>query len=165
MIRRSIAIRHFLLRLAPAHSSVEGGSREARTICEVTDIVDYFLVNDRPSGIQRVQIELIRAVQSDSPKNLRFTCFRDQTEDWIEIGEGLLALIVLFLSAGDAALPSDIETVRRFVQAEQAKAQPFQVSGWRHACDFGRDLGAPSSLVRRSDAQGAARSSLFAVTL
>ena len=119
-------IRHFLLRLAPAHSSVEGGSREARTICEVTDLVDYFLVNDRPSGIQRVQIELVRAVQSDSPRKLRFTCFRDQTEDWIEIGEGLLALIVLFLSVGDAALPSDIETVRRFVQAEQVKAQPFR---------------------------------------
>ena len=120
-----------------AHDSIEGGNREApKTICEVADLVDYFLVNDRPSGIQRVQIELIRAVQSDPSKNLRFICFRDRTEDWVEIGEGVLALIIPFCRWGTRHC---LQTSRPFADLSKrsSKGTPFQFRAGDIPCDFG----------------------------
>lgn len=109
-----------------AELKVPNGMRSGQAIVfEVSDLVDYFVVNDRPSGIQRVQIELIRAAQIEA-RSYPFVSFRNHSADWVELRAGLLKLIVLSLVGSRDALPADVAAIRRFVQFQLISNQAFE---------------------------------------
>lgn len=137
-------------------ASFESGSgRKAgagsRTVFEITDLVDYFGANDRPSGIQRVQIELICAVRDDEPNSSTFVCFRDKLGDWVEFGAGLLKLMSLALLEGEPALPADIDTVRRFVLSHIITSSSFRFDHGDTLVPLGATWGHPHHALSVAD--------------
>ena len=137
-------IRRFVERLE-ARSGGRAGAGN-RVVFEITDLVDYFVANDRPSGIQRVQIELIRAVLGDEGESPAFVCFRNQFGDWVEIGAGLLMLMSLSLLEGEPALPTGIDAVRRFVLSHNMISPSFRFARGDALVPLGATWGHPRHL-------------------
>ncbi len=138
------AIWHFIALLESRSSGRAGVGK--RVVFEITDLVDYFVANDRPSGIQRVQIELICAVQGDDGEAPAFVCFRNQFGDWVEIGAGLLKLMSLSLLEGEPALPTGIDAVRRFVLSHNMTSPSFRFGRGDTLVPLGATWGHPRHL-------------------
>lgn len=83
------------------------GARDARPalIFDVADLLTYFRDMRSPTGIQRVQMEIIAGALRMSTVAVRICCFQEQRDEWIEIPPPLfLKLCRLSLeNDGDAA--------------------------------------------------------------
>ena len=77
-------------------------------VFDVSDLMHYFQNARLPTGIQRVQIEVIKNLIEVPQKNLNYSivCFTKQTDFWIEVPPALFqAFCRLSVSSGDSAAP------------------------------------------------------------
>jgi glycosyltransferase involved in cell wall biosynthesis len=77
-------------------------------VFDVSDLMHYFQNARLPTGIQRVQIEVIKNIAGSPRKDLNYSivCFTKQTDFWIEIPPALFQMFCkLSVSSGDTAAP------------------------------------------------------------
>jgi glycosyltransferase involved in cell wall biosynthesis len=94
-----------------------GGAEECwkrAVVLDVTDLFSFFCANQRPSGIQRVQIELVKSV-SCSKRHLVVFC--DEQSAWIRVPDRLVSLIANELTGSATALVADKNILRLFAKA------------------------------------------------
>jgi glycosyltransferase involved in cell wall biosynthesis len=58
---------------------------EGETVFDVSDLISYFAKARLPTGIQRVQIETIRALIEQGAANVRVCCTLEGRGDWVEV--------------------------------------------------------------------------------
>lgn len=89
-------------RLAMVDWSSEPG---AAAVFDVSDLVSYFRHTRLPTGIQRVQMEVIRQAAAGDPRT-QIGCFSDELHGWIRIPLAQFEqLCVLAVDGGDALAP------------------------------------------------------------
>lgn len=73
---------------------------------DISDLISYFNGARLPTGIQRVQIEVIRSALRNYRQALRVCAFIDHRDQWVEIAPELFLLLCrLSLSSGDMNAP------------------------------------------------------------
>jgi tetratricopeptide (TPR) repeat protein/glycosyltransferase involved in cell wall biosynthesis len=90
--------------LAQAEKMVPEGA--VSIVFEVSDLMSYFRGSRLPTGIQRVQMEVIRSVIEGNPSNLvcSIVCFSPIQQFWIEVPADLfMGFCGLAVSGGDAS--------------------------------------------------------------
>jgi len=82
-------------------------------VFDVSDLISYFRNARLPTGIQRVQIEVIAAAVDRGP-GVRICAFVDHRDEWLEIPRAaFLELCRLSLSGGDLAAPAWVNALTR----------------------------------------------------
>jgi glycosyltransferase involved in cell wall biosynthesis len=77
------------------------------TVLDVSDLISYFTKARLPTGIQRVQIEAIRALIDDNTAQVRVCCTIEGRDEWVEVPrEMFLRLAELSTKSGNC---EDIE--------------------------------------------------------
>ncbi|UYY76421.1 glycosyltransferase [Sphingomonas sp. R1] len=71
-------------------------------IFDISDLVAYFSRARRPTGIQRVQIEIIRAAIVLPNSVVRICCSIEESSEWTEISLSLFERVTTLAVAGDA---------------------------------------------------------------
>ena len=87
----------------------------ASIVFDVSDLIQYFRHHRLPTGIQRVQIEVISVIllRAPSRENVRVCCFTEEADYWREVPpENFLELCELSLTAGDWTAPEWRESPR-----------------------------------------------------
>lgn len=101
-------------------SAIRSGNRSESTldpalfvgltvVFDVSDLLNYFTNARLPTGIQRVQINIITSVLSttNAPENVRIACFTPASDTWVEISSQLfMRLADLAIVSGDLDDPS-----------------------------------------------------------
>ncbi|MFS0851628.1 glycosyltransferase [Novosphingobium panipatense] len=83
---------------AENHSPGEAGE----TVFDVSDLISYFTKARLPTGIQRVQIEAIRALIEDNTARIRVCCTIEGRDEWVEVPrEMFLRLADLSIKSGN----------------------------------------------------------------
>ncbi len=77
-------------------------TRPFHVVFDVSDVINYFRSARLPTGIQRVQIEIIEYAIRDASFDFSIACFTKETNYWIEIPQELFAALCT-LSVGEAA--------------------------------------------------------------
>lgn len=91
-------------------------SRRFHVVFDVSDVINYFRSARLPTGIQRVQIEVVEYAIRDASFEFSIACFTKEANYWIEIPRDLFATLSA-LSVGDFAestwnaLADKLETV------------------------------------------------------
>ncbi|WCT74847.1 glycosyltransferase family 1 protein [Sphingomonas naphthae] len=93
-----------------------------RLVFDVSDLLGYFPHNRAPTGIQRVQMEVIMALLAQPQGgNIRICRFLDARGYWVEVPASLfLAICDASLAGGDAGAADWRETYRRIDSAGQS---------------------------------------------
>lgn len=107
--------------LAARQSAADGAFT---IVFDVSDLMHYFHNARLPTGIQRVQIEVIRSVIEARHKDLNYAlvCFTKQTDFWIEIPPALFAAFCkLAVSSGDIKAPEWIALLSDLSRTLQSK--------------------------------------------
>lgn len=71
-------------------------------VFDISDLVAYFSRARRPTGIQRVQIEIIRAAIELPKSMVRTCCSIEESSDWTEVSLSLFQRVTTLAVAGDA---------------------------------------------------------------
>jgi glycosyltransferase involved in cell wall biosynthesis len=94
--------------LTPAISTPNANETGTSIVFDVSDLVQYFRNNRLPTGIQRVQIEVISVtlLRTRAHQDIRVCCFTEQSSYWREIPPDIfLELCDLSLIDGDWTAP------------------------------------------------------------
>ncbi|MDF0490486.1 glycosyltransferase [Sphingomonas sp. H39-1-10] len=97
-------------------------------VFDVSDLLSYFRKARLPTGIQRVQIEVIRnALRDNRRETIKVCVFLDSRDEWVEIPRGLFLLLCkLSLESGDRQTAEWIAaTTKVQLAATMAEAMPF----------------------------------------
>ena len=92
-----------------ARSVAEAQALARVVVFDVSDLIGYFRAARLPTGIQRVQIEVVSALVRDPETGSRvWVCaFSEERDDWIRLhSDDFLALAEAALASGDADEPS-----------------------------------------------------------
>lgn len=107
------------IRNDPTRNARQGEAAQARSfhvVFDVSDVINYFRSARLPTGIQRVQIEIVEYAIRDAGFEFSIACFTKETNYWIEIPRDLFTTLSR-LSVGDLAddawkaLAENLETV------------------------------------------------------
>uniref|UniRef100_B0T6Z4 Glycosyl transferase group 1 n=1 Tax=Caulobacter sp. (strain K31) TaxID=366602 RepID=B0T6Z4_CAUSK len=100
-LERATSAAHLIADLAS--DPVSSGSQDSgpALIFDVSDLLTYFRNVRSPTGIQRVQIEIILSSLQSGNTAVRICCFLEQRDEWVEIPAPLF-LRLSWLSLGDA---------------------------------------------------------------
>lgn len=84
------------------HGEADGAERTT-IVFDVSDLVHYFRNARLPTGIQRVQIEVIRnALRDNREQSVKVCAFLDGRDEWVEIPKAMFLLLCrLSLESGD----------------------------------------------------------------
>jgi glycosyltransferase involved in cell wall biosynthesis len=101
--------------LAAASPSEDAASSSGTPplVFDVSDLISYFRNARLPTGIQRVQIEVISAILADPDRPVvKVCCFTDRRDDWLPIAEAtFLHLCRLSLLEGGRDDPQWLKTI------------------------------------------------------
>lgn len=99
---------------AGAHISEGADANVSPIVLDVSDLLGYFENNRLPTGIQRVQAELIAAVlQHDGGQTAQLCCFVEGRDQWVRVDSArFLAICALSRSGGDTLDPTWVDAVR-----------------------------------------------------
>ena len=128
------ALRSWRPRFDPASPAASATSADqARYVFDVSDLLGYFRNARLPTGIQRVQIEVISALlATDRAADIAVSAFTEARDGWVAIPPGL------FLDLADAARAEgslddpDWRTLMDTLQIELEMARPlrFRTGAW-----------------------------------
>lgn len=99
-----------------------------RLVFDVSDLIAYFRDSRLPTGIQRVQIEIVtQALVGPSAKTIRICCFLPRRDAWLEVpGGAFFVLARLSLSDGDRSAPEWLGALTRLqILLNTAEAMTF----------------------------------------
>ncbi|RYE57389.1 MAG: glycosyltransferase family 1 protein [Rhizobiaceae bacterium] len=118
------AAQHVLDRLAPSSNPSEKRmSSDSGTdlVFDVSDLLAYFPSNRSPTGIQRVQMEVINSfVNGDADQGVRLCRFLKERDHWAEVPVALFQdLCVASSAAGDARAKDWLATYDRLDSASR----------------------------------------------
>lgn len=105
-------------------SSGEAAARAFHVVFDVSDVINYFRSARLPTGIQRVQIEVVEYAIRDAGFEFSIACFTKETNYWIEIPRSLFTTLSA-LSVGDFA-ESAWDALARRLESTITHAAPFQ---------------------------------------
>lgn len=92
---------------------------------DVSDLISYFDGARLPTGIQRVQIEVIRSALRNGQQSLRVCAFLNHRDEWVEIPPAMFLLLCrLCLSGGDLNAPEWISTLTK-LRLTMAMSEPL----------------------------------------
>jgi glycosyltransferase involved in cell wall biosynthesis len=100
----------------PDRSPSTDGARPFHVVFDVSDVINYFRSARLPTGIQRVQIEVVEYAIRDASFAFSIACFTKESNYWIEIPRETFAALC-DMSVGDfaesawAALAERLETL------------------------------------------------------
>lgn len=108
-------------------------------VFEVSDLMAYFRDSRLPTGIQRVQMEVIKAVSEATPANLDFyiVCFVQERGFWVEIPLGLFERFCQASLAGGDHSAADWRALLAGLDRTLGGAPPFQFSEHATLLDLG----------------------------
>jgi glycosyltransferase involved in cell wall biosynthesis len=86
----------------PGQSPPSRGVRPFHVVFDVSDVINYFRSARLPTGIQRVQIEVVEYAIRDAGFEFSIACFTKESNYWIEIPRELFASLSR-MSVGDFA--------------------------------------------------------------
>ena len=92
-------------------------------VFDLSDVIDHFRSVRLPTGIQRVQIEIVEHAIRKASFDFSIACFTKEANYWIEIPRGLFATLA-FLSAGDFA-DTEWKALARRLETAIATAATF----------------------------------------
>jgi len=109
--------------LAEETARIAAGNDGLAVVFDVSDLVGYFHHSRLPTGIQRVQIEVIRAAIAVHP-GAQIGCFRDEAGLWVRVPAGHFErLCALSVASGDLLDPDWIDALE-ILTAALAQAEP-----------------------------------------
>lgn len=76
---------------------------QAEIVFDVSDLMGYFARARRPTGIQRVQIEIINAALDRPDAAVRICCSIEESIHWVEISTALFRKVTALAVSGDKA--------------------------------------------------------------
>jgi glycosyltransferase involved in cell wall biosynthesis len=109
----------------------ERPARGVGIVFDVADLIGYWRRSRLPTGIQRVQTEVVRSqiLAADRTHDVRVCAFSEAKDDWVEIPAPLfLQLSELSLESGDVRAPAWTSCLRR-LQLFLLAAEPMDFSG------------------------------------
>ena len=93
-------------------------------VFDVSDVVNYFRSARLPTGIQRVQIEVVHHAINDASFDFSIACFTKESNYWVEIPRELFATLSA-LSVGDFS-DRDWDNLAESLETIVTKGVPFQ---------------------------------------
>lgn len=100
-------------------------SGQRGVIFDVSDLMAYFGRARRPTGIQRVQIEIIRAALEIDDVVIRICCSVEESINWVEIDSELFRHITSLATAPDDVDPAVWRDALLDLNATLALGEPF----------------------------------------
>lgn len=94
-------------------------------LLDVSDLIEYFRHRRLPTGIQRVQIQVVTHLLGCAGRRVALCCFRDGREDWLGLDAGLFAG-VMALSGSSPDHDPIWNTALYKLSLHLARAEPFQ---------------------------------------
>lgn len=92
----------------------DSGGNGPTIVFDVSDLISYFSNARLPTGIQRVQIEVIRNALRDGQHCIRICAFLEARDVWVEIPPAAFVLLCrLSLASGDVAGPEWVGTLAK----------------------------------------------------
>ncbi|WP_213979277.1 glycosyltransferase [Sphingomonas sp. dw_22] len=92
---------------------------------DVSDLISYFNGARLPTGIQRVQIEVIRSALRNGHQPLRICAFLDHRDEWVEIAPALFLLLCrLSLASGELNAPEWVSALTK-LRLTMAMSEPL----------------------------------------
>lgn len=91
---------------------------------DVSDVINYFRSARLPTGIQRVQIEVVEHAVRDGSFDFSIACFTKETNYWIEIPRELFVRLCT-LSVGDDA-EGDWDAILESLESAIVAGKPFE---------------------------------------
>ncbi len=86
--------------------SVEESDSRLCLVFDISDLIGYFAHGRSPTGIQRVQIEVVSHALFRQDCNISVCCFTDGGDDWLRIPNGVFChLVALSLKSSDRKDP------------------------------------------------------------
>ena len=108
----------------PLAAAMTAHSRKFHVVFDVSDVFNYFRSARLPTGIQRVQIEVVEYAIRDAGFDFSIVCFTKETNYWIEIPRDVFAILCA-LSVGDSE-DSAWENLAASLESVVATSKPFQ---------------------------------------
>ncbi len=112
----------------PSESSEESApSRDSRPLVfDLTDLVGHFRHQRLPTGIQRVQIEVLTSILSRrKDREVKACCFVNGRDDWLEVPLNLCHDVLRLSSMGGDVADSEWEAARIRLFLHLALSDPF----------------------------------------
>ncbi len=106
------------------HEPAAPSSRRFHVVFDVSDVINYFRSARLPTGIQRVQIEVVEYALRDASFDFSIACFTKEANYWVEVPRELFATLCT-LSVGDFADSAWDELVES-LEGIVVKGKPFQ---------------------------------------
>jgi glycosyltransferase involved in cell wall biosynthesis len=119
-------------------AEVDGDAAQAM-VFDIADLLAYFRNSRLPTGIQRVQIEVIRALLRAETRAhpVQVCSFGELQDDWVEIPSGLfLRLCELSLASGDVTAP-DWQALTAKLDLYLRTAPPFEFPQYANLINLG----------------------------
>lgn len=99
---------------AARDEAARDGATGSTLVFDVSDLMSYFRNARLPTGIQRVQIEIITSAVKAGSHGVQICAFVEHRDDWLEIPRAaFLELCHLSLTGGDLAAPAWVSALTR----------------------------------------------------